>query len=146
MSKKKTYEELGGRPMLEKMCKVFYDKVYEHPWLNQFFNSVKQEIIELQQVDFLQGGLGGKKVYCGKLPVPAHKHMYITSELYQLRSKLLLESLIEVDASKELTDRLIKLDLSFAHALIKKSTSECEKRYNSDEFLIIPEPNMKKAA
>jgi hemoglobin len=146
MSVKKSYEELGGRDILEKMAKNFYDKVYEHPWLGQFFCSVKQEIIEAQQVDFLQGSLGGKKVYCGKFPIPAHKHMFITQELYQLRSDLLLESLKEVNACDELIERLQKIDQSFLDGLVKKSPSECEKRYNTDEFLIIPNPDTKKSA
>ena len=72
MSNNDKFEALGGRPILVKISKIFYDKVYDHAWLGKFFAKVDQQIIEDQQVDFLQGALGGDKVYCGKLPVKAH--------------------------------------------------------------------------
>ena len=47
------YERLGGRPTFEKVHKLFYDKVYEHPWLKLFFAKVEQKHIESQQTDFV---------------------------------------------------------------------------------------------
>lgn len=102
---KKSFEELGGRKILEKVAKLFYDKVYDAEWIGKYFQSVKQEIIEEQQVDFMSMALGGPKVYLGKLPVPAHKHMMITNELFDLREKLLDEALIEANACDELKIR-----------------------------------------
>ena len=104
-----SFKELGGRQVLLDMAKVFYDKIYAHPWLGEFFKDISQEVIEIQQVDFLQGALGGERVYCGKLPIPAHKHMYITQELFDLRSEILIESLKEVNACQELIDRILKI-------------------------------------
>lgn len=135
MDNQEKYHELGGRPILEKMTKAFYDKVYDHPWLGKFFNGIKQETIESQQVDFLQGALGGPKVYCGQLPIPAHKHMFITEELYELRTKLLVEALQEVQASETLINKLLKIDDSFKRGLVKQSITDCEKRFHSDTLL-----------
>jgi truncated hemoglobin YjbI len=142
----KTFHELGGREILMRVSKVFYDKVYAHPWIGKYFADVPQDVIEIQQVDFLQGALGGEKVYCGKLPVPAHKHMFINDELYQLRTNLLVESLKECGACQELIDRLIKIDDAFKSGIVKKSVADCEKRFNSDTILDFPNPEGKKAA
>jgi len=46
------------------MSKIFYENVYDHPWIGKFFQGIDQGIIEAQQVDLLQGALGGEKNYC----------------------------------------------------------------------------------
>jgi truncated hemoglobin YjbI len=140
------FKKLGGREILIKFSKIFYDKVYDHPWLKKYFEEIPQETIEIQQVDFLQSSLGGEQVYCGKLPVPAHKHMMITEELYELRSELVLESLKEIGANPELIEKINKIDQAFRPKLVKKSIDECEKRFKTDIILDFPNPNNKKAA
>jgi truncated hemoglobin YjbI len=145
MTRKEEFESMGGRALLEKITKVFYDKVYAHPWIGQYFKEIKQEIIEEQQVDFLQGALGGEKVYCGKLPVPAHKHMFITDELFDLRTDLLVESIKECNGSEELTEKILKIDHAFKSGIVKKSLGDCEKRYNTDVIMDIPNPEKKAA-
>lgn len=141
-----SFEDLGGRAILEKMSKIFYDDVYQHPWLGKFFADVPQDVIEVQQVDFLQGALGGPMVYCGKLPVPAHKHMYITEELFELRNDILVNALKQVGAKDELIERILRIDNSFRSAIVKESLDQCEKRYNTDTILSFPNPNNKKVA
>lgn len=146
MEKKSTLEELGGRPILEKVSKAFYDKVYEHPWIGQYFKEVSQEVIESQQVDFMTASLGGPKVYLGKLPVPAHKHMMITDELFLLRKDLLNQAMDEVGVPNELRERWNAIDEAFRTKIVKSSISECEKRFNTDEIMFFENPNHKKAA
>lgn len=145
--KPKTFEELGGREILEKVSKIFYDKVYDDNWIGEYFKEVKQEIIEEQQVDFMSMALGGPKVYLGKLPVPAHKHMMITEELFILREELLDAALVEAGACNELITRWKKIDEAFKNKIVKKSLNECEKRFKTDEILNFEKPfNDKKSA
>ena len=141
MSMSKKFEDLGGKGMLEVITKIFYDKIYDHPWLSQFFKNIKQEIIESQQVDFMQGHLGGKKVYCGQLPVSAHKHMFVTKELFDLRQAILRDSMKEANASRELVEAWLKIDDSFRAGIIKASASQCEKRFFTDEILAFKNPD-----
>ena len=140
MNKNKTFEALGGRVMLEKIAKVFYDKVYQDEWLGLYFQDVPQDVIESQQVDFMTQALGGGKTYLGKLPIPAHKHMFITEDLFETRHYLLMESLNECKADSELMDRWIKIEDAFKNKLIKKNIDECEKRFKTDEILDFPKP------
>ncbi len=42
-----------------------------------YFREIKQDVIEVQQSDFMAQAMSGPKAYCGKFPIPAHKHMYI---------------------------------------------------------------------
>ncbi|EQC44713.1 group 1 truncated hemoglobin [Bacteriovorax sp. Seq25_V] len=135
MSKFEEFEKLGGRGMLIKISKIFYDKIYEHPWIGLYFKDISQDVIESQQVDFMTGALGGDQIYLGKLPIPAHKHMFITNELFDLRQSLLSEALSEAGASEELKTKWLKIDEAFKSRLVKKDISECEKRFNTDEIL-----------
>ncbi len=146
-SDKKKFQKLGGREMLEKISKIFYDKVYDHPWIGLYFKEVKQEIIEEQQVDFMSAALGGPQVYLGKLPVPAHQHMMIADDIFDLREELLNESLVEAGASKELIEKWNKIDGAFRKKLVKKSFEDCQKRFKTDSILYFPNPvTSKKAA
>ena len=53
--------EVGGRPMLEKVHKHFYDELYKHPWLKNFFLHIDQKVIEDQQTDFMVSNMGVEK-------------------------------------------------------------------------------------
>lgn len=134
------FEQIGGRPMLEKVAKIFYDKIYDHPWIGKFFLNIDQAVIEEQQVDFMSMALGGPRVYLGKLPIPAHKHMLISHELFDLRSKLLNEALTEAGASTELIQRWNKIDEAFRGKLVKENRNQCEKRYKTDTILDFKKP------
>ena len=132
------YELLGGHPTLARVHKVFYDKIYRHAWLGQFFAEIDQTLIENQQTDFMAQAMGGPARYCGKFPIPAHKHMFITEELFETRGALLEESLEEAGVPEPLAERWLKIDSSFKARLVKKSPSECEGRFKTEAIIVIP--------
>lgn len=134
------FDAIGGRPVLEKVHKLFYDKLYEHPWLKRFFKDVPQKTIESQQTDFMVSNMGGGKIYCGGFPKNVHKRMYITEELFDLRTKILKECILECDVPDDLAERWISIDGAFKNSLVKKNVGECEKRYFTDEILNFPKP------
>jgi hemoglobin len=140
--KSNLYDEIGGRLTLERVHKIFYDKVYAHAWLRKYFEHIDQQHIENQQSDFMSGAMGGPKVYCGRLPVPAHEHMFITDELFDARTTLLEASLVEAGLTADAAARWLKIDRAFQGSLVKSDVSECKKRYFTDEILAFPKPRM----
>jgi len=134
------FQALGGRSVLERVHKVFYDKLYEHPWLGQFFHDIEQELVENQQTDFMVSNMGGGKIYQGRFPKPAHMHMYITDELFDLRNRLLADSLRECGVAEDLAERWLKIDRAFKHSMVKQNVSECEKRFFTDDLKIYHKP------
>jgi hemoglobin len=52
-------QEVGGKPVLEKIHKHFYDELYKHPWLKNYSLHIEQKIIENQQTDFMVANMGG---------------------------------------------------------------------------------------
>lgn len=140
MIEQSEFERIGGRQSLIKINKAFYDKVYAHPWLKLFFESVPQQHIEDQQVDFMQKVLGGENRYWGKAPPIAHVHINITEEVFAVRNQLLEEAFIETNAHPELIEKWRQIDNSFKRILLKKSLKECKGRFNSDPILDFPKP------
>ena len=114
------FEMIGGRPTLDKVHKIFYDKIYAHPWIGRFFEGIQQDIIEVQQSDFMSQIMGGPSNYCGKLPVPAHRHMMITEELFDVRTQLLKDAMNEAGVSAENQMLWMKIDQAFKKGIVKK--------------------------
>ncbi len=140
MKESSLFEQIGGRPSLEKVHKIFYDKIYDHPLLKAFFVSIEQKVIEDQQTNFMTSNMGGGKIYVGKAPKSAHKHMFITNELFNLRSELLKQSINECGIPYELQKSWMKIDSAFRHSMVKSNLSDCEKRFSTDEIMVAPEP------
>ncbi|ALO34959.1 hypothetical protein CMT41_09700 [Colwellia sp. MT41] len=140
MTRFENFNRIGGRSSLVAINKVFYDKVYQHPWLKQYFLHISQQHIEDQQVDFMQKVLGGENNYIGKAPPIAHRHIFIPDELFDIRKQLLLDSFSETNTHPELMNKWLTLDESFRRILVKKSAAECMPRFNSDAILNFDKP------
>ena len=142
MSKLAEFEQMGGRNSLQMINKIFYDKVYKHPWLKLYFENIPQQHIEDQQVDFMQKVLGGVNRYAGKAPPAAHMHIFIYKDLFDVRQQLLQEAFMEAKANPVLIDKWRTLDNSFKNILIKDSPSECKGRFRTDPILYFPKPSI----
>ncbi len=114
-------EQVGGVETLERVHKIFYDKVYAHPWLGRFFEGHNQASIEARQTAFMVEKMGGPKNYMGKPPLSAHRQMYITEELFELRKQLLREALEEFGLEEALIERWLKIDSAFKRQIVKPS-------------------------
>ena len=135
---KTLYDRLGGKPTFIKVHKIFYDKAYAHPWLSKYFTDKPQEVLENQQTDFMVQLMGGPKVYGGKSPKSAHQHMFISSELFELRSEMLSESIKEAGIRDDLRNEWLDADRTFKRALAKNSVSECTQSYPNQPILDFP--------
>lgn len=139
-NKREDFEKMGGTVMLEKVSKIFYDKIYEDAWLKLYFQDVPQEHIERQQVAFMQAALGGENLYCGQTPPAAHKHMYITHALFEARQVFLDQAFAESNACEMLVEKWQKIDDAFFNRIVKHAPEQCEKRYKTDTILDFPKP------
>jgi hemoglobin len=134
------FEQIGGKHTLQKVHKIFYDKIYANRWIGQFFKHVDQGIIEDQQTDFMMQAMGGPAQYSGAFPVAAHKHMFITEDLFNLRQELMEDSLREANIPKSLIEKWMRIDEAFRKSIVKNSIAECERRFKSDEIVDYPAP------
>ncbi len=137
------YNKLIDKNIINKINEVFYDKIYKHPWIGLFFKNVEQDFITQQQTDFMTGAFGGPQKYSGRIPSMAHPHLFITIELFELRTALLIEAFTETQAPQELIEAWLKIDNSFKNTIVKKDLSECSGRWNTDPILSFPIPHKK---
>ncbi len=96
------FEKLGGTPCIELVHRLFYDRMYAHPWLKDFLHGRTREFQESQQTDFMIGLFGGPKTYRGRLPSSAHQHLFITEEVFDIRAEMLESALIEAKVPDDL--------------------------------------------
>jgi len=134
------FSKVGGRATIEQVHRRFYDKVFAHPWLSRFFEHVTRERLESQQTDFIIAALGGPDRYSGMMPKHAHRHMFITAELFDIRHDLLRQAIEECRIHPEVAEQWLKIDAAFGRALIKRSRSDCTQRYPSEPILDFPRP------
>jgi len=119
--KQSLFDAIGGLPDMQHVHTVFYDKVYAHPWLGQFFAGHDQKVIELRQTQFMAEKMGSKVSYVGKDLDVSHMRMYISEELLVLRQGLLREAIEEEGIAPELVTRWLKIDHAFWSKIKKKS-------------------------
>ena len=126
--KESLYDAIGGLPTLQRVHKIFYDKVYEHPWLGQFFEGFDQQVIEDKQSSFMSEKFGGP-AYTGKPLRQVHENMYLPQELVDLRHEILHESLKEAGLSEDLIERWLRIDAAFMKQVVKTSVASFYKDY-----------------
>jgi len=134
------FDEIGGRPCLEKVHVLLYDKLLSHPWLKGFFAGNNRWHLEIQQTDFVQGIFGGTNVYGGRFPKDAHVHLFITEEVFMIRHQLLEQSLTEAGIRQDHKEQWLEFDMGFKKALVKTSVSECKGRYKMEPVISVPKP------
>jgi hemoglobin len=107
------FDAIGGIPTLERVHKSFYDKVFAHPWIGQFFVGTKQPLIERRQTLFMAEKMGGEIRYPGRPLEIAHRRMFITQELLEVRQQLLRESIEQAGLAVDLVRRWLRIDKAF---------------------------------
>ena len=143
MSKSKTtlFDAVGGLSTLQQVHKIFYDKVYAHPWLGKFFEGHSQEAIEYRQTQFMGQKMGGSAKYPGKALGLAHRRMYITKKLLEVRQSLLKEALEETGVPESLCKRWLTIDRAFWKQVENDSLESFKKiDLKYERPLIVPEP------
>ncbi|MFC1749092.1 group 1 truncated hemoglobin [Pseudomonadota bacterium] len=143
--KTKLFYALDGFDTLRKVHKIFYDKVYAHPWLAPYFEGHIQTFIEEQQTKFMAEKFGGPREFLGKEPKYAHEHMYITEELFEVRQQLLRESLLEAEIPGELIERWLKIDSAFKKAISNDDMDAFHAHYTFKKRIIIEKPELDEA-
>jgi len=115
------FDAVGGLPTLQKVHRIFYDRIYAHPMLGQFFEGHAQEAIENRQTQFMGQKMGGSIKYTGKELELAHRRMFISRELLEVRQALLREALEEVNLPERLRSRWLRIDHAFWKHLMNDS-------------------------
>lgn len=133
---------LPADDVLHAIARAFYDKVYPHPWIGQFFRGVDQANQELKLVRFfhlawddpMYGGLQG-----GYLR-EEHAHMYITAALFELRQELFAEAMRELGHGEALVRAFLAFNERWRPYVVKGSKAECSDQLTGRGIVEVPPP------
>lgn len=133
--------------IIHSVNEVFYELMYEDPWLKDIFKHVDIKFITEQQTDFILMAFGGPKRYRGRNPNDAHPHILITNEMWEVRESYLKQAFAKVNAPEWLAQKWLNIDQAFKEGIVNHVASNLKPRYASDEYIVVPNPNkFKKAA
>jgi len=118
-------DEIGGEAGVYRVHERFYEVMFNHPWLGQFFFGKSEEVLITKQTQFMVAAFNGPNTYTGDTPAFVHMHMFITDEMADLREQILRQAILDEGLSASVADRWLKVDQSYRSAIVKKSVDEC---------------------
>ncbi len=118
-------EEVGGAAMVIKVHERFYDVMFDEPWLETFFLGKSKEALIKKQSQFMIAAFNGPNEYEGDTPAFVHMHMFITSEMIEIRERILKASILAEGLSETIAEKWLAVDHSFKTAIVKSSPNEC---------------------
>ena len=118
-------EDLGGEEVVTRVHRRLYDYLFDEPWLWQFFRGKSKDALIDKQSRFMVGIMGGINRYQGESPALTHMHLFITTEMLEVRGKILTRAILEEGLSPNIADRWLRLDRSFWPSIAKQSVEEC---------------------
>jgi hemoglobin len=127
---------------LHAIARAFYDKVYAHPWIGQYFAGVDQARQELKLVRFFH--LAWNDVIYAQLQgqylKEEHAHMVIPPALFDLRQALMAEAMRELGHDEALVHAVLAFNEVWRPYVVKASRQECTKAFGGHAILDIPPP------
>lgn len=133
---------LPAEDELQAVARTFYDKVYAHPWIGQFFRHVDQARQEVKLVRFFLMSWSDPAfgTMQGQYLREEHSNMYITSELFDLRQTLFAQTLREHGYDDALVEAFLAFNERWRPYVCKSSIEECEPTYPGEEIVVVPPP------
>ena len=118
---KTLFETIGGRPAVESILEIFYQKMSEDILIGYFFSGKDLIRIAHQQATFLLMASGLETEFKGKGPASAHTEMPpIYEGHFDRRLVLLRETLTKQGLSLEQVNTWVQLEESFRLMIVSK--------------------------
>ncbi len=111
--------EIGGEEKITRVHQRFYDVIFEHPWLGQFFSGKPKVTLIMKQTQFMVAAFNGPNNYLGDTPAFIHMHMFITEEISDLRSQLLKDAILAEGLSESIAEHWLAVDNAFRPSIVK---------------------------
>ncbi|WP_336135582.1 group I truncated hemoglobin [Natronomonas amylolytica] len=102
------YARIGGQEAVEAVVSDFYDRVFDDPLLEPYFEDTDREALYAHQVQFISSVAGGPVSYDGADMQQAHEGMGITEEAFGRVATYLEDALRENDVPEDDVDAILK--------------------------------------
>ncbi|MCA9706632.1 MAG: hypothetical protein KDK70_12335 [Myxococcales bacterium] len=125
---------------LEAVVTSFYDMVFAHPWIGQFFTHVDQRNQETKLVRFFQMSWDDRAYpdMQAQYIRQEHAHMYITDELFELRSALFSDAVRKHGHGQDVVEAFEVFNDIWRASVIKASVEDCSDMFT--DIVVHPRP------
>lgn len=127
---------------LHAIARVFYDKVYAHPWIGRFFQGVDQARQELKLVRFFHMSWDDR-MYAqlqGQYLKEEHAHMFIPAALFDVRQALFAAAMRERGHDEALVQAFLAFNETWRPYVVKASPHECTDAFTGHPIVDVPPP------
>ena len=111
------YDRLGGESAIDSIVQALYDRVLADPDLQPFFAHTPMDKQRAMQREFLCAALGGPMSYSGKPLTHVHQGRGITTRHFAKFVQHFLETLRELEVSREDADAVISRLNAYANEI-----------------------------
>lgn len=102
------YAKIGGQDAVEAVVSDFYDRVFDDPLLEPYFENTDRDALYVHQVQFVSSVTGGPVSYEGTDMQHAHEGMGITEEAFERVATYLREALRENDVDEDDAEAILE--------------------------------------
>jgi truncated hemoglobin YjbI len=114
------YEKIGDEK-LRKIVDVFVEKLYSNIIIGYLFRNIDKENLKQREFELIANVLGANLKYKGRNLRIIHQKHYIREGQFNIRQKLLKETLEEFNVEKEIVEGLIQHNEKLKKLIITKN-------------------------
>jgi len=133
-------ERMGGYDTILRIHTRFYERIFDDPWIGQFFRGKHESTLARKQTEFMVASFGGENLYKGDTPAQVHMHMYITHEQLEARETILRWAIAEEGLNDELIEYWLQIDRGFWGGIEKDSVDDCVMKCMGQNPIIARKP------
>lgn len=128
------YDELGGEPVLRRVLRALYDRLFDDLMVGFLFEGKDKEKLIEHQLHFTARFLGGPSAYTGKSMPDAHAHLPLLPGHFDRRHQILREVLTAHAVPEAVRAEWLRVDQSLRIAVLKSGEAARERaRRSADE-------------
>jgi len=110
-------ERIGGEEGLERLIRLFVDRVFADFIIGYQFEGRDKERIVRHETEFASAHLGGVQVYAGRPLVSAHRPLKINRGHFRRRLAILRTVLSEQGIAEDVIERWVAFERQFERAI-----------------------------
>lgn len=133
--------QVGGYDGVLRVHTRFYERIFDDPWLGEFFLGKHESTLAKKQTRFMIAAFGGENLYKGETPAQAHMHMYITREQLEAREAILRWALVSEGVNDTLIEYWLSVDRRFWGSIEKASEDDCVMRCAGQVPIVVSKPS-----
>lgn len=113
------WRALDDGVLLSTVLNAFYPRIFADPVLGPYFRDTTVRRLAEKQYNFLRQAITGEKVFFGERPRNSHHWMVISDEIFERRSRYLVDTMKELGVREDVIARLMAIEDRYREDIVK---------------------------